>query len=65
VAAQRRAARGGRPELFEALAFQESTAQLDEAAIALRRKAGERIAIDAALGRDAVTAACLSELTPG
>jgi dTMP kinase len=63
VAAQRRAARGGRPELFEAEAFQESTARLYEAAIALRRKAGERIAvIDAALGRDAVTAACLSEL---
>lgn len=62
IAAKRRHARGGREELYEAEAVQRRTASWYRKAIALRKKAGERIAIIdgsqpvAEVTREAVTA---------
>lgn len=63
VGAQRRAHRGGKRELYETRAIQRRTARQYLNAIALRRKAGEKIVIiDGNQSMDAVTAACVKAL---
>lgn len=63
TAARRRSARGGTQELYETLAIQRRTAKQYQAAIAIRRKAGEKIIIlDGGLPAEEVTRAALLEL---
>lgn len=63
VAARRRAARGDAEELFEADAFQKKTARQYRVAIALRRKAGDRIeSIDGGLPVSDITALALAHI---
>ncbi|MEW5739042.1 MAG: dTMP kinase [Myxococcota bacterium] len=63
VAAYRRESRGGRPELYEAAAVQRRTAAAYRKAIALRRKAGERVlVIDGNASPAAVTGACVAAI---
>ncbi len=65
TAAKRRAARGGREELYEAEAAQRRIAKNYHAAIAVRRKAGEAlVSIDGGTPVASVTAACLAALQP-
>ncbi|MCC6336059.1 MAG: dTMP kinase [Myxococcales bacterium] len=63
VAACRRESRGGRPELYEAAAVQRRTAASYQKAIALRRRAGEKVLIiDGNAPPDQVTAACVEAI---
>ena len=63
MGAQRRAVRGGKRELYETRAIQRRTARQYLAAIALRRKAGEKIVIlDGGASVAEVTAASMSAL---
>ncbi len=63
VAAKRRTVRGGKRELYETKAIQKRTAKQYLAAIALRRKAGEKIVvIDGGAPMADVTAAALKAL---
>ena len=63
IGAQRRAVRGGKRELYETRAIQRRTAKQYLAAIALRRKAGEKIVVlDGGASVADVTAAALKAL---
>ncbi len=63
TAAQRRGARGGREELYESDAVQRRTAAQYAKAIALRRKAGERlVSLDGTQPIDEVTRAAVAEI---
>ncbi len=63
LGAQRRAGRGGKQELYETRAIQRRTAKQYLKAIALRRKAGEKIVvIDGGSSVDEVTAAAMKAL---
>ncbi len=63
LAAKRRAVRGGKAELYETRAIQKRTAKQYLAAIALRRKAGEKIVVlDGGASVAEVTAAAMKAL---
>ncbi len=63
LGARRRASRGGKRELYETLAIQRRTAKQYLAAIALRRKAGEKIVVlDGAASVTDVTTAAMKAL---
>jgi dTMP kinase len=63
VAAYRREGRGGRPELYETAAVQRRTAAAYQKAIALRRRAGDRlVVVDGNAAPAAVTDACVAAI---
>ncbi|MBS1148553.1 MAG: tmk [Myxococcaceae bacterium] len=63
LGAQRRAVRGGKRELYETRAIQRRTAKQYLAAIALRRKAGEKVVVlDGGASVNEVTAAAMKAL---